>query len=556
MCLRAAETLTPTPAKPETALLAWTENHRRRLRPGVAFDLHAHPYLTDLYASTAQRIVVRKAGQVGASEWLVSYALHAADARHLDVLYVMPTEDDISDFSTTRFGMAMEASPYLQSIVVDSRKGDAAGRRGVDKMTLKRIRDNWLYFRGGRVRADGNAPQLKSLPAGCVVFDEFDEIDPRAPALARKRLGHSDVAEERMVSTPTYVGIGIDAEWAGTTQQFWHLQCQGCRHRQPVTIDDLVIEWDDLQRPIAWRGMADKTAWLACRHCGKPLDRMAPGLWVPAYPDRDIVGFQLSKLIAPWVDLAQIVANLQTTNESKRKEAYNQDLGLPYAPRGAGITAQILDAATRDYGLATVPPADVAGAVMGVDVGLLLHVVIRAGRDPQTGERRLLHAGAVATFEEVDHLIRRYRVRACVVDALPETRKARELQSRVRPGVVWLCYYAGGDGPKSEDLANWNQDQGTVTTDRTRSLDETVTRFAEAINTLPAGARQIPDYYPHLTSLVRVIEKRRDGNQAARWVETGPDHFAHAENYCTIAGLRTPTLGVMAQGVARRKLPS
>ena len=556
MCRRAAETLAPKPATADTALLAWTETHRRRLRPGVVFDLRTHPYLADLYTSTAQRIVTRKAGQLGASEWLVSYALHAADVRGLDVLYVMPTEDDLSDFSTTRFGMAMEASPYLRSIVVDTRKGDAAGRRGVDKMTLKRVRDNWLYFRGGRVQPGGKAPQLKSIPADILILDEYDEIDPRAPELGRKRLGHSAVAEERLVSTPTYVGVGIDAEWPATTQSQWHLRCPGCGRRQDVTIDDLVIERDDLERPIAWHGMRDGTAWLACRHCGKPLDRMGPGEWVPAYPGRDVVGYQLSKLIAPLVDLAQVVRNLQTTDESKRKEAYNQDLGLPYAPRGAGITAQVLDNATRDYGLVQTLPQDAAGAVMGVDVGLLLHVVVRAGRDAQTGERRLLHVGAVSTFEEVEHLIRRYRVRACVVDALPETRKARELQAKMRPGVVWLCYYAGGEGPKSEDLAGWNQDQGTVTTDRTRSLDETVTRFAEAINTLPAGIRQIPDYYPHLTSMVRVTEKRRDGNLAARWVETGPDHYAHAENYCTIAGLRPAPVGVMAQGVARRKLPS
>lgn len=556
MCRRAAETLAPKPATADTALLAWTETHRRLLRPGIAFDVRAHPYLADLYTTTAQRIVGRKAGQVGASEWLVSYALHAADVRRLDVLYVMPTEDDLSDFSTTRFGMAMEASPYLRSIVVDTRKGDAAGRRGVDKMTLKRIRDNWLYFRGGRVQPNGNAPQLKSIPADVLIMDEYDEIDPRAPELARKRLGHSAVAEERLVSTPTYVGIGIDAEWPATTQAQWHLRCTSCGRRQDVTIDDLVTEWDDLQRPTAWHGMRDGAAWLACRHCGKPLDRMAPGEWVPAHPGREVVGFQLSKLIAPLADLTRVVANLQTTNETKRKEAYNQDLGLPYAPRGAGITAQMLDNATRDYGLVQTLPQDAAGAVMGVDVGLLLHVVVRAGRDAQTGERRLLHAGAVSTFEEVEHLIRRYRVRACVVDALPETRKARELQAKMRPGVVWLCYYAGGDGPKSEDLAGWNQDQGTVSTDRTRSLDETVTRFAEAVNTLPAGIRQVPDYYPHLTSMVRVIEKRRDGNPVARWVETGPDHYAHAENYCTIAGLRPAPVGVMAQGVARRKLPS
>ena len=527
-------------------MLSWAILRRPELRPGVAFDLKTHQYLIGLYECTAQRVVTRKAGQVGVSEWLVSYAIHAADVRKLDIMYVMPTDDVVSDFSRTRFGMAIESSKYLQSIVVEAR--GAEGQRGADKVSLKRIRNHWLYFRGGGVRSDGNAPQLRSVPAGGVVFDEYDEIDPRAPELARKRLGHSDVAEERMVSTPTYIGIGIDAEWDLTSQQYWHLQCVGCRRWQDVTIDDMVIEWDDLDRPIAWHGMENNTAWLVCRHCGKPLDRLAPGRWVATYPDRETVGFQLSKLIAPRSNLAQIVTNLQTTNEAKRKEAFNQDLGLPYAPRGGGLTAQVLDAARRDYGMVQ----QATGSIMGVDVGRMLHVVIRAAKDQVTGERRLLFAGTFSDFGELRHLIRRYHVRTCVIDALPETRKARELQNDLRPGLVWLAYYDGGDGAKRDDLAAWNDERRDLTADRTRSLDETVTRFTEGGNTLPAGIRQVPDYYPQMTAITRVTEQRRDGNPVARWVQSGPDHYAHAENYCTLASLRPVPMGVMAQGKARR----
>jgi hypothetical protein len=34
---------------------------------------------------------------------------------------------------------------------------------------------------------------------------------------------------------------------------------------------------------------------------------------------------------------------------------------------------------------------------------------------------------------------------------------------------------------------------------------------------------------------VRVIEKRPNGERVARYVESGEDHYAHAENYCEAA---------------------
>lgn len=527
-------------------LLTWTIINRYDLRPGAPFDLVNHPYLVDLYRCTAKTIVVRKAGQIGVSEWLVSYALHAADVRQMDILYLMPTEQTLRDFSTTRLGMAAEASPYLRSILVQQSTSD---RRGSDSQSLKRVRNNWIYMRGASVTADASSPKLKSVPADGVIMDEFDEIDERAPELARKRMGHSKIAEERSVSTPTYPGVGIDAEYANTTQMTWHIQCEHCGNRQDLSIDDLVLEWDSLERPVVWHGQQDSKPYVACRRCKKPLDRGAPGLWVPKYPEREIVGFHMSKLIAPLSDLRDIIKNLQTTNEDKRKEAYNQDLGLPYKPRGGGLTIQNLDDARRSYHLRDSAKAS---TVMGVDVGLQLHVVIRQTFS-NDGTKPMVWAGAVSSFDDVGFLIRKYQVRTCVIDAMPETRKARELQANCRHGTVWLCYYDAGDSSKREDIAAYNDKEEQVSADRTRSIDETVTRIIEGVNTLPEEIRSIQDYYTHMTSVVRVTEKRRDGNMAARWVETGPDHYMHAENYCTIASMRGQKLGILVQAAAKRR---
>src|SRR5690606_30970393 len=139
------------------------------------FRLDNHPYLVDIYNCTAKEIVLKKASQMGASEWLVSYAIHGCDQRNANILYIFPTESHVSDFSTARLGPAIEASEYMSKIVVDG--SGQGGMRGSDRITLKRIRDRFLYFRGSKVQSDGKAPQLKSIDADILIFDEVDELD-------------------------------------------------------------------------------------------------------------------------------------------------------------------------------------------------------------------------------------------------------------------------------------------------------------------------------------------------------------------------------------------
>lgn len=133
-------------------LLSWSAVHRCWLRPGQLFDLTQHLYLVDIYNCRAREVVIFKASQMGASEFAVSYALHACDQDRATVLYVFPTEGHVSDFSSARINPALEASPYLSKLVVSGGSGE---KRGADRVTLKRVRDRFLYLRGRRCRRAG-----------------------------------------------------------------------------------------------------------------------------------------------------------------------------------------------------------------------------------------------------------------------------------------------------------------------------------------------------------------------------------------------------------------
>lgn len=524
-------------------LLSWTMVRRGQLGPSKPFDLAIHPYLADIYNETAQRMVVYKAGQMGASEWAISYVLHACDERNATCLYVFPTSKHVSDFSAARIGPAIEASEYLEKIIIE---GGATGRRrGADRVLLKRVRDRFIYFRGARVDPEGNAPQLKSVDADCLVLDEVDEMDQRAPTIAEKRLGHSRIAEERWVSTPTYPNMGIHAKWQESDQREWHVKCRICNTWQALTIQQVVTEWDQLGRPVEWNGKGTETAWVACVKCGHELDRLGAGQWVATYPERELRGYHLTKLFSFVTDVVDLVEALITTDETQRKEAFNQDLGEPYVPRGGQLTDGELDGCRREYGHGPVRGEQ---TVMGVDVGKVLHAVIRGPADVETGERAQRWAGEVESFEGLGRLMRRFGVGACVIDALPETRKAREFQAEWERKRVWLAYYVTQKiGSKRQEPVQWNLRDGVVNLDRTRTLDQMLAGFYEETSTLPANARMVLDYYDHLKAMVRVLEDSQGGQKVARYVETGPDHLAHAENYCGVADAAPSRARLLAQ---------
>ena len=407
-----------------------------------------------------------------------------------------------------------------------------AQARGADRITLKRIRDRFLYLRGATVRADGRAPQLKSVAADAVVFDEFDEMDRRAEPLARQRLGHSAFGDVRVLSTPTYSGVGIHKAYLESDQRRWMLKCSHCGNWQTPELEDVVIEFDELGRPTRWHTDANSKAFVACRKCQKPLDRTGEGRWEPTYADRPVHGYHISRLFSAQRQLEEIIEGLQSTDESQRQQVYNQALGLVYRSlNSVSLTDEILDACRREY--AHGPRA--GGAFCGIDVGRVLNVVIR-GSD--WGQR---WAGQVKDFDEVEPLLRQYGVLVTVVDANPETRAARQFQARHSAGSVWLAYYVQGRESKAMEPWAWDMEALTVKADRTRVMDATLAQFRLAAAdktrgaTLPLNARDVPDYYAQMKAPERKTRDDRQGNRVAYYDESGPDHFAHAEAYAYMA---------------------
>src|SRR5581483_6972343 len=123
----------------------------------------------------------------------------------------------------------------------------------------------------------------------------------------------------RRVGVPTYPGYGLALAYENSDQRAWHVRCQHCRESNRLYGYDAFVANVD-QEQFA----------LVCRKCRRRID-VASGEWVAAYPDRDVRGYHINKLLLPTARLDKLVANSQKTRPDQREAFMQRDLGQPYA---------------------------------------------------------------------------------------------------------------------------------------------------------------------------------------------------------------------------------
>ena len=505
---------------------------------GQPFSFAGHRYLETIYGDEAPFIVIRKAAQMGASEYGITRALYFAITYDGRVIYFFPTDHDVGQFSRDRFAPAIAESAYLAGLVRDT---DTAG--------LKQIGRGSVYLRGLRSRT-----QLKSVPADFLIFDELDEMDPAKVELARARLGHSSFGYELYLSTPSFPLYGIDAAFEATDQRHWLLRCDRCATYR--CLEDEFTQThgrsDDPRREIVFVKGPPGAETLVCTSCGGPLDP-AHGLWVPKYPERSRHGYHLSKFTSVVVSAAEREAGCQTKpaallrkwqETAYPQEFFNSELGLPYLSADGGLCEADLLALVGDY----PQSASGKGCVMGVDQGNGLHIVIKERRPDGNivFTLRVKHQEITdATFTHLDQLMKDYDVRVCVIDALPHTHAARAFAGRFR-GRVYLAYY----GDTQKGLVDWGYDKEntpTATINRTDAFDAMRDVHQKGDRRIPRLDDGVREFIRQMTNIVRKVEEDPvSGQKKARWVRRcRDDHYAHADCYAEVA-LRRLHRGVRA----------
>jgi hypothetical protein len=498
------------------ALSRWsfTQNYHRthKLEP---LSWYRRDYLRQLYADEAKEIVIRKAVQVGISEWAVVDILYMTMELGWSGAYILTKTKTRDGFVAERVNKVLNAVKYYK---------DHVG--SIDNLGIKELGKGMIRFLGSNAADD-----FVSFPADFVIIDEVDLCDQKNLALVPDRLQASEHKYQRWIGNPTTEDFGIDKLYKESDQKVWEVWCTKCKRFYNLDWFLNVVnetEFGVTLRDTTYTGSTSQIIWPICIECGTKIDRYGRGQWSKQNLISKRSGYTLSQIYSStvtleemWTEYLEIKDNL-----SKLQLFYNNRLGLPFNRSGFKITEGMLSLCQQQYPF----QFDYAGSntvVAGVDVGGTLHVVVRELLE--NGERRLLFVGALADFSSLTEIINRYSVSVMCIDAEPEQRKAREFQQD-HSDIVWLCDYHVQDSNTQNVVVN--KDRQFMRAKRTPALDSLLEEVLTQKFVLPYNSKEIyqGDYFKHLTSSTRIQEDER-----FIWTNKGADHWLHAESYCKLA---------------------
>lgn len=513
-------------------VLDWAERWRRpENRP---FSLARFLPLKQLYEEDHPHVCVIKPAQRGVSEFAINracFALELGAARWntskngLNVAYLFPTQSALSDFSKERLTGLRSESAHLHRLFADE---------GFGGVSFKQVGNSYLYLRGA-----WSESALLSFSADMLVLDEYDRMDPKAIALARRRMSASPLRHELDISTPTLPGRGIDALYKQSDGLQYHQECPHCGAANVYDFFRDVrvggLEWADwhlLDAPA----LAEMGAALHCPECQHALtdaDRLIPGVWLPQRPRNSLLrGYQIPALAFPMVSLDRFVAASINTDPHEQTQFFNSDLGQPFDAAGARVTSVMLLQLSLELAGGRLPaPMRWQNVTMGVDVGARYHY--RISGTASNGERYVLAMGEAANWDELSHLITRWRVKRTVIDALPELNGTMQWATTYK-GRVLRAFYPSAAGLGGA-LFRVDDKKHTINIDRTMAMDGVYDAIASAHEHWPAEFCRHPVIVAHLGAPVRTVTADPSGQARASWEHTTPDHYFHACVYDRLA---------------------
>ncbi len=504
-----------------------------RLQAGV-FTFHGREYQVEPMCSVARRRCYMKATQFfGATEMEVLKDLHGMIKFKylLGVAHIFPTNDEVGEFSKSRFKPLIANNKAFIGKYVKEAGG------GTDTTSLKKVRDAFLFLRGARLsqKVGDSTESTSSKTAGFsvdkCVFDEVDYMDTDVIEKFKGRMGDSPYKEEVYLGNPSHEDFGIDLIFKQSDQRYWFRKCK-CGH------------WTCAEKsfPQCVKIRKDGTGFIGCDKCGKEVPVWA-GLgsaeWVADFPDKShyMHGYMGSQLMSPRSDPAEILEDFVNPPFGNLADVYRLRLGRAYSNRDEKLRVGDVLACCGGDGIVLSHPGPCA---MGVDVGKVKHVVIlvKLPKDRYEIIRAIKIPSGPEGWNQISDLAKKYNVESTVIDIRPYEDEARAYQ-RAHGGDVanpatFLCEYSD---TQMTDFS-FNNNTGVVKVHRTGIFDQTHRIFSMDKIILPRQCPEIEEFARQCCNCARFEEKDKRRNIIVnRYRPTGDrqEHFRNALNYGIVA---------------------
>lgn len=477
------------------SILSWIFKNGIRSEKGEPLDFKDHAFLLDILTDWTPRIVVKACSQVGKSVTFNLKTLFALEKHKWNIIYTMPTDDDIKEFVGTKTNKILQANPEVF-------KGMAT-----DNVERKELNDRFIYYKGTISKS-----AAVSTTADLLVHDEASRSDQKQLNTYKSRTKDSNYKGRWLFSNPTVERDELDIEWRKSDQKEWMVTCPACKVEHQLVFPES-IDFD--------------TKSYQCRFCQSymPDDVRREGRWVANNPNSKISGYHLSHLIATKITAAEIIED----SEGDQEYFYNFVLGEPYSPGNLTVSrAMIIDNITTRK-------IETGNYYLGVDVGNVKHYVLGS-------EVGIIKMGRFTNWSDLDDMMKMYKPKL-VIDAMPDNTMSKYYVKQYRLlGALMSFFQDNNNNPQTIVWWGEGDKKGVVYSYRDRILDQMLDYILNA-NILYGMItdKEFLEYIKHFETLRRVKVTNNKGIERYVWESTtGVDHYVFATLYYYLALLSRP----------------
>lgn len=470
----------------------------------------------------SRRIVAKKCSQVGFSTTAIIKSVHLSKYKKANVIYLLPSKSIVKDFVVPKVDPLISSNPPIKNLM-----------GGTDNLGLKSVGfgqdQRFIYFRSSWDESSGIA-----ISAHVLISDELDRSNQKAINTYKTRLDAAlldrpDLGYDWRFSNPTIDGYGVDELYQKSDQKRWMIKCSRCNHYQSLSWPENI----DIERKV-----------YICQKCKQLLseDDRTRGQWIKTFLGRDLSGYWISQLMAPWIPASKIIED----SEGDQSIFHNFTLGLAYTSKDIVVT--------RDAILRCLYPTQnpMTNNAMGVDNGVRKHFIVG-------NKYGIFKMGSTESWDEIEQIRNQYNA-YMVCDALPYETPVNKLIDKY-PGKVFKHFYR--EDKKQMGTIRWSEgdDAGVVESDRTKIIDAVVADInaTDLLFNMTVTDLENNEYIKHWEALYRIIvESEEKGTKKGIWKTKGQDsggkkadHLAHATVLFKVALEQTMSAG----GIAHTPLP-
>lgn len=496
----------------QISIHAWLSNNQIRTETGDVLDFHKYRFMFDVYADNSNNITCKKCAQIGFTTYEILRTAYEAKNHKIDILYVLPTSDDVKRFSGGKTNKIIGWNPILDTWTKDK-----------DSIEQKQFGANTIYYQGSWTERAALMITAKKL-----VIDEYDRCKPAIVEQYESRLQSIANPRKAFFSNPSIPDFGVDKFYQMSDMKKWNIT-HSCGMR--YVMDESCIDY--------------KAEKYICPHCqGEITDeerRMGDWynkddeLWTGVIVgDYKWSGWWIPLWICVWMPASAIA---EFKREKTPEYFANFVAGEAYVGTNNALSQQILEKALVDD-----VNTQESRVIIGMDTGHNIHYTLMNkegifyhGYCPSVAENQ---TKGYDPYDEIEELLaRKYPNSILVADQGGDLIGVRKLQAKY-PGRVFLCWFV--KETKNKTLIRWGEDEeyGRVLVDRNRTIQLAVDEFNEGRIAINGWVDEWQPYFNHWLNIYRVKEILDDNEPSYgwRWVwkRKGPDHWALATIYALV----------------------